>query len=177
MISKDRILDKEVSLEYPLFQSIKGYYFIGQTPTLVGYNSYSVAALVNPSYSYSNIYLNAITVTNISNQDTSAEVYLKSTPIESVPSSNVSCANVTIVPVPEPECLIQYSSSVTKTPTTRISIFSRIIPASSTTVIDGGQIIIPPNSCILVFLGGFLPVTTSTTIVAFGWWEEKIESS
>ena len=48
------------------------------------------------------------------------------------------------------------------------------MPAFTTTVIDGGQIIIPPYSCILVYLGGFLPVEIDSAIVAFGWWEERL---
>ena len=176
MLSSDRALNKEVSLEYPLFQSKKGHYFIGQTPILAGSNSYAVAALVNPTCSNVNIYLNAITVTNISSQDISAEIYLKSTPSGGLPSTNFSCTNITIVPTPQPNGLIQSNGSISNPPTTGVSIFSRIIPSHSTTVIDDGQIIIPPHSCILVFLGGLLPVAANSTIVAFGWWEERIEN-
>ena len=36
MMSNDRNLNKEICIEYPLFQSQKGNYFIGQTPILTG---------------------------------------------------------------------------------------------------------------------------------------------
>ncbi|MEG2290196.1 MAG: DUF6143 family protein [Clostridium sp.] len=38
----------EVSIEYPLYQSEKGKYFIGQTPILTGENEHALAALINP---------------------------------------------------------------------------------------------------------------------------------
>lgn len=176
MISNDRNLNKEISIEYPLFQSQKGSYYIGQTPILTGTDCYSIAALVNPRESDMNIYLNAITVTNISEQNLSAEIYLRATPPISKPSPYVSCTNVTIVPPPQPNGRIQFNDIVTHPQYDGISIFSRIAPANSTIVIDGGQIIIPPNSCILVYLGGFLPVEFDSSIVAFGWWEERISS-
>ncbi|MCC3868890.1 DUF6143 family protein [Terrisporobacter mayombei] len=97
------------------------------------------------------MYLNAITVTNISDKSLSADIYLRSTPLKSEPSPYVSCTNVTIIP-PKRNGEIQFNNIV---PANGVPIFSRIAPAFSTTVIDGGQIIIPPNSCILVYLGGF----------------------
>lgn len=177
MLSKDGNLNTEISIEYPLSQSQKGHYFIGQTPILTGPNSQAIAALVNPRRSNVNIYLNAITVTNISDKNFSAEIYLRSTPLKSDPSPYVSCTNVTIVPPPKPNGEVKFNNTVTNPPSNGVSIFSRIAPGFSTTVIDGGQIIIPPNSCILVYLGGYLPVEFDSAIVAFGWWEERINKS
>lgn len=174
MLSKDTNLNKEVSIEYPLFQSQKGHYFIGQTPILTGPDSQAIAALVNPRWSDVNIYLNAITVTNISGENLSAEIHLRSTPPRGESSPYVSCTNVTIVPPPQPNGEIKFNNIITNPPANGVPIFSRIVPGFSTTVIDGGQIIIPPNSCILVYLGGFLPIEFDSAIVAFGWWEERI---
>ena len=174
MSFNDKNLNKEVSMEYTLFQSQKGHYFIGQTPILAGPDCHAIAALVNPAASNVNIYLNAVTVTNISDENLSAEIYIRSTPPGGEPSTFVSCTNVSIVPPPNPAGEIQFKDVVSAPPTDGVSIFSRIAPAFSTTVIDGGQIIIPPDSCILVYLGVFLPVKFDGAIVAFGWWEEKI---
>lgn len=174
MSCNDNQINKEVSIEYPLFQSQKGRYFIGETPLLKGTNSLAVAALVNPSDSYVNIYLNAITVTNISNSPLSAEIYLDSTPPGGTPSTNVRCTNLSFSPAPQPYGEIQSNGIVKSPPSNGVSIFSRIVSPNSTTVIDGGQIILAPKSCVLVYLGGYLPVTLNSTIVAFGWWEEKI---
>lgn len=160
----------EITIEYPLAQSQKGHYFIGQTPP----DSKAIAALVNPVDSQVSIYLNAITVTNISGESLSAEVYLKTTIPEGDPSPYVSCANITIVPTPQPYGGIIYNNVVINPPDTGVPIFSRIAPPYATHIIDGGQIIIPPGSCILVYLGGFLPVATDSVIVAFGWWEERL---
>ena len=55
----------EVSMEYPLYQSEKGNYFIGQTPILSGQTKHVLAILKNPPKSNHIIYLNAITITNI----------------------------------------------------------------------------------------------------------------
>lgn len=175
MSFNDNKLIKEVSIEYPLFQSQKGRYFIGETPILTGPTSKAIAALVNPTKSNVNIYLNAITVSNISNESLSAGIYLRS----SIPIGNtspyVSCTNVTITPPPNPKGLIKFNDSDPVSPIDGVPIFSRIVAPYSTTVIDGGQIIIPPKSCILVYLGGYLPIQFDSVIVAFGWWEEKIE--
>lgn len=170
----NRNLNKEVSIEYPLYQSQKGNYFIGQTPTLKCINNQAIIALTNPTNSAVNIFLNAITITNTSQQNLSAEVYLQST----IPKGNISplfsCTNLAFISIPQPYGEIKYNDTINTPPIDGVPIFSRIISPSSTVVIDGGQIIIPPKSCILVFLGGYLPVISDNTIVAFGWWEEII---
>ena len=45
----------ETSLDYPLYQSKKGNYFIGQTPILFGQNQHALVELSNPSNSNVNI--------------------------------------------------------------------------------------------------------------------------
>lgn len=50
-------ISTEVSIEYPLYQSEKGNYFIGQTPTLTGQTKHALAALLNPLNSNINIYI------------------------------------------------------------------------------------------------------------------------
>lgn len=166
-------IKEEVSIPYPLYQSEKGDYFIGQTPILRGENQRALAALKNPSNSHVNIYVNAITVTNISGAPISAEFYLRSTFDHGMTSNLVSCANLAINPPPIPEAKIKYLTTVTQAPD-GVDIFSRIVAPYSTLVIDGGQIIISPGQSLVVYLGGFLPVAPDSTIVAFGWWEERI---
>lgn len=175
MSCNDNKLSKEVSIEYPLFQSQKGRYFIGETPILTGPTSKAIVALVNPTTSNVNIYLNAITVSNVSSESLSAEIYLRSSIPVGDTSSYVSCTNVSITPPSKPRGLIKFNDLDPVAPIDGVPIFSRIVPPYSTTVIDGGQIIIPPKSCILVYLGGFLPIQFDSAIVAFGWWEEKID--
>lgn len=174
MFYTDDCLKKEVSIPYPLYQSEKGHYFIGQTPILSGTNSNAAAALFNPPHSNVNLYLNVITVTNISSQNVSAEIYLKSHLKNANVSDSVSCANLSIFPRPIPESKIQYLSAVSEAPKHGVTIFSRIVSPYATEIIDGGQIIIPPGESILVYLGGYLPVNLDNAIVAFGWWEQPI---
>jgi hypothetical protein len=165
-------ISMEVSIDYPLYQSEKGRYFIGQTPLLTGETEHALAALLNPIKSNRNIYVNAITITNISALNISAEFYLKSSFNNGAISDLVSCTNTTIYPEPIPRGQIKYLTTTTEPPSDGVSIFSRIVSPYSTLVVDGGQIILAPGQSLSVYLGGFLPIALDSTKVAFGWWEE-----
>lgn len=166
----------EVSIEYPLYQSEKGNYFIGQTPTLSGQTEHALAILKNPCASNRIIYLNAITITNISSLNLSSEFYLRSNISNGIISDLVSCVNTTICPEPIPKGQVRYLNTSTAPPSSGVSIFSRIVSPYSTLVIDGGQIILAPGQSISVYIGGFLPVAFNGIRFAFGWWEEKIKT-
>lgn len=174
MYGLDQVSKEEVSLPYPLYQSQKGKYFIGQTPTLTGENQRALAILKNPSNSQVNVFVNAITVTNISGLYASSEFYLRSTFDYGITSNSVSCTNLAINPPPIPKGKVKYLTTAVEAPKDGVAIFSRIIPPCSTLVIDGGQIIVSPGQSLSVFLGGFLPVAFDSTIVAFGWWEDRL---
>ncbi len=174
MLYIDKKYKKEVSIDYPLYQSDKGRYFIGQTPILSGQDGYTLAALYNPCCSNINIYLNAITVTNTSVLSISAEIYLNSKFFGGIISNLISCANTSIIPQPIPHGEIQYLNSTTQPPMYGVAIFGRIVSPYSTLVIDGSQIIIGPGQYIIIYLGEYLPVSLNSTVVAFGWWEEEI---
>lgn len=166
-------LKENICIEYPLAQSQEGRYFIGQTPILIGKDQHALAALSNPFNSNVNIYVNAITITNTSNLNLSAEFYLKASFNQSQTSNLVSCTNLSIVPEPNPSGKIKYLSTTNQPPIGGVPIFTRIISPYSTSVVDGGQIIISPGESLVVYLGGILPIGIDSTIVAFGWWEEK----
>lgn len=174
MFYSNKIIRKEVSVPYPLYQSEQGDYFIGQTPILTEEDQHALVALKNPSNSHVNIYVNAITVTNISDLNLSSEFYLGSTINDGITSNSVSCANLAIIPKPTPKGKIKYQSTATQPPQDGVNIFSRIVSPNSTQVIDGGQMIISPGKSLVVYLGGFLPATIDSAIVAFGWWEERV---
>lgn len=174
MTNTDKKVNKTVSIPYALYQSEEGNYFIGQTPILTGGGGRALAALVNPYDSGVNIYLNAITVTNISQLSVSAEIYVKYKVRGGLVSDLVSSANLAINSKLTPKGQIQYLNTTTEAPSISIPIFTRIVSPSSTLVIDGSQIIIPPGRSLVVYLGGILPIELNSTIVAFGWWEEKI---
>jgi hypothetical protein len=166
----------EVSKDYPLYQSEKGNYFIGQTPILSGETGHALATLLNPCNSKVNIYLNAMTITNISEFNLSAEFYLRSRSHDGIISDLVSCTNTAICPEPIPKGEIRYLPDLIEPPCDGVSIFSRIVPPYSTLVVDGGQIILGPGQSISIYLGGFLPVIFDSVRFAFGWWQEKIHN-
>jgi hypothetical protein len=174
MTNADKKIDKTVSIPYALYQSEEGNYFIGQTPILTGEGGRALAALVNPCDSGVNIYLNAITVTNISQLSVSAEIYVKYKVKGGLASDLVSSANLAISSKLTSKGQIQYLNTTTEAPSTSIPIFTRIVSPYSTLVIDGSQIIIPPGRSLVIYLGGILPIEPDSTKVAFGWWEEKI---
>ena len=176
MTNTDKKVDKTVSIPYALYQSEEGNYFIGQTPILTGEGGRALAALVNPRNSGVNIYVNAITVTNLSELSVSAEIYLKYKVKGGLISDLVSSANLAFNPDPTPKGQIQYLNTVTEAPCTSIPIFTRIVSPSSTLVIDGSQIIIPPGESLVVYLGEILSIEPDSTKVAFGWWEEEISN-
>ena len=164
----------KVSIEYPLYQSEKGNYFIGQTPSLTGETEQALAALINPIDSNRNIYINAMTITNISAFNLSAEFYLRSSFNNGFVSKLVSCTNTSITPEPIHKGQIKYLPTTTESPNDGVPIFSRIVSPYSTLVVDGGQIILAPGQSIIIYLGGFLPVAFDNVKFAFGWWEERI---
>lgn len=172
MSTCSRTLFPKPSIDYPLYQSENGHYFIGQTPFINGQTKQALAALVNPPHSNKNLYLNAMTITNPSSLDLSAEFYLSSTFHSNTISDLVSCTNTSLCPLPTPIGEIQYLPVTTQPPTHGVPIFTRIVSPKSTLVVDGGQIILGPGKSILIYIGGFLPVSFDEIKFAFGWWEE-----
>lgn len=166
----------EVSIDYPLYQSEKGNYFIGQTPALSGATKQALAGLVNPSNSNKNIYVNAMTITNISNLNLFAEFYLKSKFKTGVVSNLVSCTNTNFLHKPNNKGEIKYLTTTTTPPKHGVPIFSRIVSPYSTLVVDGGQIILSPGHSIIIYIGEFLQAAFDKIKFAFGWWEEDINS-
>lgn len=173
MSCNNKNIPKEISIPYPLYQSKQGNYFIGETPILIGRNGHALAALVNPIDSNVTIYVNAMTITNISALNISAEFYVKTNLKRSMISDSVSAANLDYSTT-NPEGEIRYLGLCVSRPILGVSIFSRIVPPYSTLVVDGSQIILPPGQSILIYLGGLLPIQLDITIVAFGWWEEML---
>jgi len=164
----------QVSMDYALYQSQKGNYFIGETPLISGQTAHAQAALQNPLRSNVAIYVNAITITNTSNVNLAAEFYLRSEPLNGIPTNLISCTNTTFCPPPIPEGVIQYLPETSTPPTHGIPIFSRIVPPLSTLVVDGGQIILGQGQSLSVYIGGFSPVIFDSVRFAFGWWESCI---
>lgn len=159
----------EVSMEYPLYESVLGRYFIGQTPFLG-----PSAALINPIKSHRYIFLNTMTITNISSLNLSADFYLIAKFNDGLTSDLVSCTNTAIVPKPHHKGQIKYLTANAAPPSDGVAIFSRIVSPYSTLVVDGDQIILTPRQSIIIYLESFLPYTPGTTKIALGWEKKSV---
>lgn len=166
-------LPTEVAIDFPLYQSLKGLYFIGQTPILSGQSGKSLASLHNPAYSEQLIFVNAITITNISDKSLFAEFYLRSK-CHGTQSNEIACTNTSICPAPTAQGSIEYIEAPTHAPVKGTAIFSRIVSPQSTLVVDGGQIILGEKQSLCVYIGGFHSVSFSNIRFAFGWSEKPI---
>lgn len=147
-----------ICIEYPLYQSQRGNYFIGQTPLLSGETEHALALLKNPCNSNRTIYVNSISITNISDSNLSAEFYLRSEVCNTINSPLVTAANTGVDCESSNKGQVRYLNCPTEAPINGTSIFSRIISPNSTLVIDGDQIILAPDQALTVYIGGFSPV-------------------
>lgn len=160
-----------------VYHSYLGEYFLGQTDIISfggGYNAWG--ALVNPSDSKVNLFLNAYTITNFSNQSLTAEGWLSTIlPGRGKISPYFAAGNQTITPPPLPKVQILNSSFVSAKPSGGTYTFvRRVEPNETLTKHDfQGMYIIPPGSSFSLFFlsPGNLQVYAR---VAYGWWEEPI---
>ena len=166
-------LQQVVDIPNPLFQSLQGKYFIGQTPTLFVSNSSNAwAALSNPPNSYKNLFFNVFTISNFSSNVISAELWLNTNLAgDSAASSSISPANTAFTPKPDHKIQLLYVQSTGETPSGGVNIFDRIVPPYATLASEeDGKIIIPPGGNVLLFLKSSCHETINA-IVAYGWWE------
>ena len=164
-----------VNIPNPLYKSLQGKYFIGQTPTLfVNNNCNAWAALVNPENSRRTLFFNVFTVSNFSSNIIVAELWLNTNPPgKPCVSSLISPTDTALCPQPEHRVLLQYVKSTGEEPHCGVNILDRIVPPNTTLVSEeDGKIIIPPGGNVLLFLKSS-DVETTDAIVAFGWWEER----
>ena len=172
-----RPLQEVVSIPNPLYKSLQGVYFIGQTQTLFINNSSNAwAALINPKNSGKDLFVNVLTVSNFSSSIITAEIWLNTNPPGNPAiSSLVSPTNTALCPQPKPKVLLEYVQSTNGSPTGGVNIYDRIIPPNTTLVSEeDGKLIIPQGGNFLLFLRASSSETINA-IVAFGWWEEKVK--
>lgn len=171
-------LPQVVNIPNPLYKSLQGKYFIGQTQTLFVDNGKNAwAGLINPANSGRDLFFNVFTISNFSSSDTiTAELWLNTTPPgDPAVSSLVSPTNTELYPTPSPKVVLQYVQSTDGTPSGGVNILDRIVPPNTTLVSEeDGKIIIPPGGNVLMFLKSSAGKTIEG-IVAFGWWEKERE--
>lgn len=167
-------MQKVVNVPITLYKSIQGRYFVGQTEAMwVGNGSNSWAGLFNPSNSNIDLFANVITISNFSDQNLTAEIWLNAKFLVSGTISNkISPANTAMEPRLNNKVKIRFVQSTDETPQYGVNIFERIVPPNSTLVSEeDGKFIVP--SC-----GNYTVVIKSNSldlskvVVAFGWWED-----
>lgn len=90
---------KSVNIPNPLYQSLQGRYFVGQTDHIrFGKGKNAWGGLINPFKSNVNLFVNAFTITNHSNQPFEAEIWFNPIPPGKLMISN----NVTPATQPFP---------------------------------------------------------------------------
>ncbi len=176
---KEKLPEEVVVLSDAVYHSYLGKYFLGQTDMIHFGGSYNAwGALVNPAHSNVNMFLNAYTISNFSNEPFTTEGWLSSTlPGEAKPSRHFSAGNQAFLPPPQPKVNIMSASGVTKkSPTGGTYTFTRRVePDQTLTKHDfQGMYIIPPGSSFALF---FLSPGKEhvKSRLAFGWWEEQVD--
>ncbi len=167
-----------IVLSNSVYQSYLGRYFLGQTKTIYFEdNSMAWGGLINPDNSNVNMFLNAYTISNYSDQPITAEGWLSSSlPGAAITSHDYAAGNQSIAPPTQPMVKIQSANYVTTTPSDGTYAFTRRVePMITLTKHDfQGMYMIPPGGSFVLF---FLPGNKKPIHVriAFGWWEEEID--
>ena len=170
MICLNNEISKEASIPYPLYKSMTGKYFIGQTPFLPTSSNSLLVALQNPIDSNINIFLNVATITSLKEIGL-VEFYLGPNLNGGTISTLVKCTNTNCDKLAKG--LIKYYEP-SKIPSNLTPIFTRYITNPGTEIVDGGQIILSPGNSFYIYRSDTnYPLKNLSTIVAFGWWEER----
>lgn len=174
-ISSSKISRPEevVSIPVPLFKSIEGKYFVGQTEALkVGNGMSALAGLVNPHDSGVNLYANVFTISNFSDEYLTAQIWLNTNfPEESKVSKKVSPTNTALEPLPQNKVDIRFVESTKESPKDGVNVYERIVSPHTTLVgEEDGKFIEPPEGNYTLVVKGSSS-NTIKVIVAFGWWE------
>ncbi|MCE5286341.1 MAG: DUF6143 family protein [Pelosinus sp.] len=171
------MLEKTVNIPISLFESSKGRYFVGQTELLnFGNDKNAVGRLYNPHHSQVNLFVNVITISNMTELDFLAQIWFNAKlPGKGTVSNLVTPSNTALCPSPKPKVLLQFADNLQGTPSKGVNPFDRVIPPI-TTVVDeeDGKFIVPPGGSFAVFLVGQGSHSFQGRI-ALGWWEEKIK--
>lgn len=167
-----------VSIPNPLYKSLQGKYFVGQTELLTFSNTTNAwGALINPNGSGVNLFANVFTISNFSDKPFLVQIWFNT----NLPggtgsvSSKVSPANTALVPPPVPKVQVQFNQNVNGIPVGGVNVFDRIVPPGATLASEeDGKYVFPPRGNWSLFLTSPGPEAVSlSAIVAFGWWEEK----
>lgn len=164
-----------VSIPVPLFKSLEGKYFVGQTENLnIECGSNAWAGLVNPHDSGVDLYVNVFTISNFSDEYLTAEIWLNTkVPEGSIISHKVSPTNTAIKPLPKNKVNIRFAKSVNPVHKSGVNVYERIVPPKTTLVAEeDGKFIEAPSGDYVVIIKSSSKKTVNV-VVAFGWYEKK----
>lgn len=169
-------INKSVNIPNPLYQSLHGRYFVGQTEIIrLGKGEDAWGGLINPLNSDIDLFVNAFTITNHSNQPIIAEIWFNPMPIGKPKiSDKVTPANTALSPLPDPKVKIAFAEHIGKFPRKGVNPFKRIVaPQTTLTSDEDGKFIFPPGGSFVIFL-----ISPNNEIVkaevAFGWFEKRL---
>ncbi|KGR73525.1 DUF6143 family protein [Ureibacillus manganicus] len=170
-------INKSVNIPNPLYQSLQGQYFVGQTEAVYfGKGKNALGGLINPSNSNIDLFVNAFTITNFSNEPIVAEIWFNPSPIGRPSfSDKVTPANTALCPLPHPKVKIVSAELFEGFPQHGVNAFKRIVPPQTTLTSDeDGKFIFPPGGSFVIIL-----VSPNNEIVksevAFGWFEKEVD--
>lgn len=164
------------SMPYPLYLSLQGKYFVGDTDILeFGKDTNAWSALYNPKHSCVNLHVYVWTVTNLGEEPIIAEIWFNTDPPGSPTISNsFTPSNTALCPLPTPKVKILQAELVTSEPINGTKAFTRVIPPFTTVASDDdGKFIFPPGGNFTIFLKND-GVKNTKARVAYGWFEEPI---
>ncbi|MBP1754533.1 MAG: hypothetical protein H6Q59_931 [Firmicutes bacterium] len=175
-ISDEMYPQKAIVLKDSVYHSYLGKYYLGQTEIIsYGGDLGAWGGLFNPPDSDVNMFLNAYTISNFTDQPITAEGWLSSKLTGKVDvSCHYAAGNQAIVPPSQPMVQIKSANFVSDNPKGGTYTFTRRVEAGITLTKHDfqGMYIIPPGSSFALF---FLPPGDKLIKIkiAFGWWEEN----
>lgn len=175
-IPEDKQPKEAIVLSNSVYHSLLGNYFLGQTEMIsFGGRLQGWGGLINPPDSGVNMFLNAYTISNFSDQPITAEGWLSSKLSgKALTSNHFAAGNQSMLLPSYPKVKIKSANFVSETLKGGTYTFvRRVEPSITLTKHDfQGMYIIPPGSSFVLF---FLPPgeVLIHVRVAFGWWEEE----
>jgi hypothetical protein len=162
-----------------LAKSLEGKYFVGMAEDLEFGNATNAwARLYNPPDSGMNLFVNVWTASDITSTPFRVQIYFNSNPPGIIQQSDsVTPANTALVPLSQPQAILEYAIGVRGVPQGGTKAFSRVGSAGTTiNSEEQGKFIFPPGGSFLVFLSNpERPTIPAIGKIAFGWWEEPIQ--
>ncbi|WP_274650812.1 DUF6143 family protein [Paenibacillus humicola] len=163
-----------VDITNPFFKSLQGKYFLGEADSLPATNdNYTWAGLANPAQSGVTVYLNQFVISNMSEAPMLSKTWFcTAIPSGGSVSMQVTNANLTLRPMPEPRGQIQFGPSINPAQVAGKPVATRTVPpfVSVSGEKQGYWIIGPGTAIVFTFLSQ--SETPAQVVLSVGWWEE-----